>query len=338
MICHLERSRVTITGKSIVFEVSMSVIISVLLFLGVTTIYQFLSNRTSKKRYPQPGELIEVRGHKMHMYGKGNGEPTIVLTSGWGESCALSTLHGVFEGLSKETRTLIYDRPGYGWSEPAGTARRVERIAGELHELLDKSGEKAPFVFVAHSMGSLEVLEFARQYPGEVAGVVLLDGGSPEFYSEYSAPPILKLMVAFTEFVRVTGLKRLIGVLKGLLKKGAHTEDEFQLSGSLKYMSYARGFGRDKRCEMRLLKRNGRGMSRVESIGDIPLLVLTAGKSVNSGPNELAKKWDETQQRLLDWSSMSRRVVIEGVGHNFPLEKPGVVIDEVTSFIEGLKP
>ena len=35
------------------------------------------------RAYPAPGELIDVGGHRLHLYCVGTGSPTVVIDAGW---------------------------------------------------------------------------------------------------------------------------------------------------------------------------------------------------------------------------------------------------------------
>ena len=50
----------------------------------------------------------------------------------------------------------------------------------ELHDALEKLGERGPFVLVGHSFGGPVVRNFAIRYPKQVAGVVFAEGVSEE--------------------------------------------------------------------------------------------------------------------------------------------------------------
>lgn len=85
--------------------------------------------------------------------------------------------------LSKTARVVSYDRAGYGWSDPLDGPRTPSVVARELHAVLEASGVKPPVILVGHSFGGLVVERFAIEFPGEVAGIVLVDALSPrEFY------------------------------------------------------------------------------------------------------------------------------------------------------------
>src|SRR6266581_4556210 len=106
--------------------------------------YQAIADTRDRRRYPPPGQLVDVNGHRLHLHCQGQGSPTVVLEAG------LS--HGAIEwGLvqpevAKFTRVCAYDRAGHGWSEPGPLPRTSRRIAEELHTLLTRAGIEPPYV------------------------------------------------------------------------------------------------------------------------------------------------------------------------------------------------
>jgi len=93
--------------------------------------------KIESKKYKPPGKLIEIDGHKIHITGKGKGTPTIIMTCGSGAPSAYTEYSNIEPKLSEITRTCIYERPGYGWSEHASTPRHTEQIVDDLHRLLE---------------------------------------------------------------------------------------------------------------------------------------------------------------------------------------------------------
>lgn len=83
---------------------------------------------------------------------------------------------GVAERLMGTCRVIIFDRPGFGYSErPRWRPRRAIEQAELLHKALAELGVQRPVV-VGHSWGTLVALALAIRYPVDVAGLVLLSG------------------------------------------------------------------------------------------------------------------------------------------------------------------
>src|ERR1044072_6383392 len=68
-----------------------------------------------------------------------------------------------------------------GKSEPGRGPRTATRVARELHEALRAAKLAPPYVLVGHSAGAAYVRVFARLYPKEVAGLVLIVPPQEEF-------------------------------------------------------------------------------------------------------------------------------------------------------------
>jgi len=156
----------------------------VLLALGGAT-YEAIMAARDGKRYPPPGQLVDVGGYRLHLHCIGQGSPTVVLDAGLG---AFSLDWGAVQPqIATSTRVCTYDRGGLGWSDPGPTPRSPQQFASELHALLTKGGVEGPYVLVAHSISGKTARLFASQHPDEVAGMVLVDARH-EHVDDHRAP------------------------------------------------------------------------------------------------------------------------------------------------------
>jgi pimeloyl-ACP methyl ester carboxylesterase len=75
-----------------------------------------------RRRYPPPGQLVDVDGHQMHLQVQGpdSGGPTVVLEAGMGSFSP--NWYWVQQELSAMVRSVAYDRPGL-----AGVGRAAAR-------------------------------------------------------------------------------------------------------------------------------------------------------------------------------------------------------------------
>jgi pimeloyl-ACP methyl ester carboxylesterase len=87
--------------------------------------------------------------------------------------------------LAQHTTVVLYDRAGLGWSDP-GPWPTGKQMVDDLHALLGAAGIPAPYVLVGHSVGGLLVRLYARRYPEQVAGLVLVDSSHPDQWRELS--------------------------------------------------------------------------------------------------------------------------------------------------------
>ena len=147
----------------------------VVVLLGA--LYQALGTRRDARRFPPPGQLLNVGGRKQHIWIEGTGPATVILEAGL-MSTVLSW-SGLREQLVKSYRVVAYDRAGLGWSDLGPMPRSADRLAAELRELLRTAGIEPPYILVGHSFGGLTVPAYAAAYPADTLGMVLVDPVAP---------------------------------------------------------------------------------------------------------------------------------------------------------------
>jgi pimeloyl-ACP methyl ester carboxylesterase len=125
---------------------------------------------------------VPVNGKPIAYSWEGNKyPPTIVLQAGLGDGKA--TWGDVERRLKTGVSVFAYDRPGYGDSPATATPRDPCSIAREQHQVLADAGVKPPYLLVGHSLGGLYEYTYAKLYPNEVAGMVLLDPTHPQHFA-----------------------------------------------------------------------------------------------------------------------------------------------------------
>ena len=140
------------------------------------------------------GQTVDAGGHRVRMIvtGTSNPGPTVILECGIGGSTA-SSWGWEQRVVERFAPVISYDRAGLGSSDPGPMPRDGERLVGELHVALAHAGLKPPYVFVGHSYGGLLARLFTEEYPGEVAGAVLVESSHPNA-SPSTARPIRRWM------------------------------------------------------------------------------------------------------------------------------------------------
>jgi pimeloyl-ACP methyl ester carboxylesterase len=129
--------------------------------------------------------ILTVAGQNLHIQTFGKSEPTVVFEAGLGTDS--STWKFVAGPVATCARVVLYDRAGLGQSLPMmanNSAVTAEEVATRLHGLLAAGSIPPPYVLVGHSLGGLYVQMFAKKYPSEVSGVLLLDSSSTQTPSE----------------------------------------------------------------------------------------------------------------------------------------------------------
>jgi pimeloyl-ACP methyl ester carboxylesterase len=250
--------------------------------------------------YSAPGTLYDVGGHRLHLDCSGSGSPTVVLENGLGEiSPAWARITAE---VSPSTRVCAYDRAGQAWSDDVTDPQDGFAIAADLHTLLSRAGEKGPYVLVGHSAGGTYAMTYAALYPGDVAGMVLLDSMSPHEFSE---------MPGFA--TEQSMMRRGLGVLPSLTRLGVarilptsvwSSLPEPQASQVQVFASSPRGM-RNMRDEQSMYRTVFEEAKMLTSLHDKPLVVVTATESLQKDG------WSELQDRLAALSTNSRHRVAD---------------------------
>jgi pimeloyl-ACP methyl ester carboxylesterase len=184
--------------------------------------------------------------------------------------------------VARTTKVCVYDQAGHGRSDAAPGAHAD--AARDLNVLLERAGIAGPFVMAGHSLGGLFVLDYAHRYPGQVAGVVLLDSMHPRQSNAFSGmDPLLAVVPTLAR----TGLARLVFDAKD----GQPVAQARQLAHDVA----------DMPSEMNRA-------AKLASLGNRPLAVVTAAEGSQAG-------WPAQQDQLAALSSNTRHRIVAGSTH-----------------------
>jgi pimeloyl-ACP methyl ester carboxylesterase len=131
---------------------------------------------------------VEIDGGRaLYVECRGEGAPSVLIVAGAKASAEDWTLGvpgklNAFDAIAGFTRVCAYDRPGTpvggeprSRSDAVPQPRTAAVAAADLKALIGAAGIPAPVVLVAHSYGGVIARLFARTYPEDVAGMVLVD-------------------------------------------------------------------------------------------------------------------------------------------------------------------
>jgi pimeloyl-ACP methyl ester carboxylesterase len=295
-----------------------------LLIIGLSIvgyIYEPIVEAAEVKAYPPPGQMVDVGGYRLHINCTGEGSPTVVIESGWGDMSA--TWGWVQPEIAKTTRVCTYDRAGMGWSESSPQPRNAREYAQELHTLLIKANEPGPYVLVGHSMGGFTVIVYAHDYPDEVSGLVLVDAQDLPASNVATFSPAPKPDgPSIPSFLARIGLVRLLAGPLGSV-------EELPEGDKQAYTAYAVSVR-----SVQTFTDEGKGMSEggaqaraVTSLGALPLIVLTAGK-------DLDPKHSAAQTDLLKLSTDSQQLIADQSGHHIMIDQPETAVAAIVKMVE----
>ena len=281
-------------------------------FVGVR--YERQAVRREHELYRPPGRRIDVGGYRLHIQCGGAGGPTVVLE--YGLEASYLDWHRVEPEIAGFTRVCVYDRAGYGWSDPSPRMRVPSVMADELHALLDAAGEKAPYVLVAHSFASYNAVMFAHKFPQDVLGLVLVDGMST--LSDFPFSLRKRLVLLGMETLMPFGVPRWRGWCGGAAPP--------DLRGLKQAISCRRSLYRTFYRENDSLARSAGEVRAIPTLGQVPLIVIARDPSVSTGDRA---RWELIQKQKLGLSTQAELIIASGSGHDIPQRRPDLIISAV---------
>jgi pimeloyl-ACP methyl ester carboxylesterase len=305
--------------------------------LVLSSAFQAYASATDQRTYPAPGRMIDVGGHHLHVYCLGEGDPTVILEagmSGWSTDWVL-----VQPTVAKATRVCTYDRAGYGWSDAGPLPRDSQQVAAELHTLLAEAGIDGDIILVGHSLGGLFVQNYAKRYPQQVKGIVLVDSVHPEqslrmqedVRKKYERN--LRALTSMTRILAPTGSLRLAGQ--------SVTTIADELPGE--YQSMARSLGYQSKAYQALdgeMASFQQSQSQVRDAGPlpkIPMAVISSSFVEDFPPGfsegDIKSTWDELQADLSKLATMPQ-VIAANSGHYIHIDQPEPVIQSVLKMVD----
>jgi pimeloyl-ACP methyl ester carboxylesterase len=328
-------------------------ILGALLLAGF--LFHWLGSRRDARRYPPPGRLVDVGGHRLHLLEMGAGSPAVIFEAALGATSRSWAL--VQPEIARQARTVAYERAGFGWSDRGPEPRIASRIVEELRTLLGKAGVAPPYVLVGHSFGGLVVHLYAARYPQEVAGLVLVDAPFPRDWIDLSPLNRRKLkggafLCRRAVWICRLGIGRLIALLAARGNRGSARgtvtlitygmlrghEDRLlaplwrlpeELRGPLKMFWTQPKFYRALASQMENMPVSCQEVASGGSLGDLPLVVLSAG---NPTPERMAQ-----QEAVARLSSRGEHRISSNPSHWIQLEEPELVLASIRHVLAAAK-
>jgi pimeloyl-ACP methyl ester carboxylesterase len=239
----------------------------------------------------------------------GQGGPVVVLDAAFGEN--RQTWRPIFPALAAETTVFAFERPGYRAGSdvrnPAVSAAdgvtTLSEQAQHLHGLLAAAKLSPPYVLVGHSFGAVTLMAFAKYYPDEVAGLVVVDGRLPGFTAACEAAEVSLCTGARESF-------------KGPAFLRAEVEGLFTTEAT--------------------------ETVRVSELSDVPatFIVATRADYYLLDSDSMRRQREEMQRALMDFQRTSaesmrdsRYVEAVDAGHYVHEEQPELVINEIRNML-----
>lgn len=279
--------------------------------------------------WPQPyrvasgGLHFDVGGFRLHLSCMGEGRPVVILDHGLGGSSR--DWRKVQPALAEVTKTCVYDRAGYGLSDPGPEPRTSSQIASELRTLLERAQLPPPYVLGGHSFGGYNVRMFSSFFPRDTAAVALID--TP---NEGQVDHLLR-----SDVVRQLDPN---GVLKFVWRpEMLSTLSKFNVEALAPLVGVKGENIRAILAEAAAFRESGLELARARPQSDLPLIVIMHGRRVlprGALGDAMEDDWSALQKDLTARYRNSEFIIAADSAHNVPLDQPELVIDALRKLVE----
>jgi pimeloyl-ACP methyl ester carboxylesterase len=288
--------------------------------------------------YAAPGELVRLPdGRALNLRCDGTGDTVVMFESG--TNADSTAWYRVIPRLARVTRVCAYDRAGYGFSDEGPQPRDLDANVADLHALLEAAGIRLPVLLVGHSRGSNIVRKYAQAYPGQVAGMVLVDPTEqvpddrmPETWRAQNAAALAQRDVFLDDCAQAAATEN-VEAFERCLRAPPPWMGE-RVASAMKRNKSLPSYWRTLRSE--LADNIGVFSTPVpadESYGSIPLVLLRAAEQEDDVPADIREVTEaarsQTHARILAASTQSIEVEVPDTSHDIQLDQPDAVVSAV---------
>jgi pimeloyl-ACP methyl ester carboxylesterase len=286
---------------------------------------------------PAPGVLVDVGGHRVHLFCTGAAGPTVVLMAG----ASSFSIDWALVQPQLSSRACAFDRPGYAWSDPAGVVDDGKQVVRDLHEALVRTNQPRPYVLVGHSLGGFFVRLYYDTYPQDVAGIVLLDAAHEDglFTGVNGEPiPITSLSEADYLAANVPSLPARVpeARLDEPYRRLPENVQQLHLAlltrffENMKSATVPEMVAFQKASYATLMRLHEISTLHEHPLGDVPLAVLSRG--VNSSALQ-----QRLQADLARLSSNTVHVTVTGADHEIHLYAPDATVTWIDVVVDAVR-
>ena len=292
---------------------------------------------------------VDIGGRKLNLYCSGSGATTVLFDSPSGEGGW--SWFKVQPEVARHTRACVYDRAGYGFSDPAGRPNTSANAVEDLHRALARAGVKPPYLLVGNSLGGGNAQLYAYRHPDQVKGLVLVEPQTENETKRLNRASGGMLGKVYAMVGRhdddclrqaAKGFKAGGEAMAGCIGDPADHYGPVLGAHVLKTMQTA-AYWRTRVAEYRAIPTSDDQLrARRQPFGDLPLLVLTRGVSpyaipgqAQSAINKAMEDENETiHKELAALSTRGAQRVVAGASHGIQGDAPGAVTAAVLEILK----
>ncbi len=260
------------------------------------------------------GKHVLFGNYRLYYHCEGENTPTVFIDGGIGDASA--NWLSIQAELAIDMRVCIYDRAGYGMSDPGPGPRTSGQIVTEIYRLMKMVSIPGPYIIVGQSFGGFTAQLFAKRYPELTAGIVLVESSHPR-QSE---------MLSDLDKLSTGERKMVAGRQSYELTDSDPWRQQWLILNSKRKAVFA------QMEELKYFRQSEKEVIAAGDMPDIPLAVLTRGQRLlptMKNHRSMEDVWRSLQEDLANSSSRGWQQIVAGSSHNIHLDNPDALIDAI---------
>ena len=219
-------------------------------------------------------------------------KPTVVLEAGLGDD--MTTWQPLVTHIETISNVFTYNRAGFSGSKSHHAERNGAIIVKELRALLASVGATPPYILIGHSLGGGYMELYAKSFPEDVAGVILIDPNSSKYPQhckaanlDYCDPPS-----------SIPGWASLFlpNAVEGEIKGFAKTHSQ---------------------------------INATNHFPNVPLVVLSASQTRDQQSIEVSELYTQMHRDIASQSPISKFIVCKTCSHYIHHDNPQMIVDAI---------
>lgn len=317
-----------------VVEISITAIVLILV-LGV--ILEFAFGRVDKNKFKVRGTMVKVQKHRLLTNVTGQGAVTVIFDSDI--NSPMQQWNKIRDSIANEAKVFTYERAGYGWSETTSYEGDMDQAVKDLRTALKRTTASSPFILVGHGYGGLVMSRFAKEYPDEVLGVILIDSltekeiGSEAFLKQTNNDIKRMKLMKYGSYIGITRLLDKLNLLK--LDENIFSNIPEESKELFRVMRVTAKQNNAVYNEFKMLAEYKSNVQASGLLGDKSLIVITTTKDLAT--EELKNTKINYGKELLQMSTKSEQLVVEDSSTYVHLEKPEIINNAIKTILKRYK-
>jgi pimeloyl-ACP methyl ester carboxylesterase len=307
---------------------------TLLLIALLGLILEFAFGRVDQSKYKVKGTMTKVEKHRLLTNVTGQGKVTVVFESDI--NTPMQQWGVIRDKIATEAKVFTYERAGYGWSDESSYDGDIDQAVKDLRAALKKSPAVSPFILVGHGYGGLVMSKFAKEYPDDVIGVILIDSLTEKEINSKEFKKKIGLEIKKAELKKYSsriGIIRLLDKIN-LLKLDDNLSKNLSNENNALFRSMWVTPKQNTAVfnELKEIREYNDSVQAPGLLGNKSLMVFTTIK--DAGNDENKNQIINNQKELLQMSSRSEQIVVEDSSSYVQLEKPEIIISAIKTILK----